>query len=169
MKCKMQCQRVIQTYLWNHTFFFSQSESHSRRTCRSKVFMFAKSQYWMQDPGTTSQDNPEKNHLSWNSLHTSRWTCQEAWLDRIYVLEKRPRACPWNGREHAQGMAASMAKSHSWDSGLPLSENFDWLSLTGAKIFAFEICLENHINFEEKNSVLTRFMYLMMENSSRPR
>ena len=39
------------------------------------------------------------------------------------------------------------------DSGLPLSENFglNGLSLTGAEIFAFEICLENCTKFEEKN------------------
>ena len=36
------------------------------------------------------------------------------------------------------------------DSGLPLSENFDGLSLTGAEIFAFEICLEICTNFGEK-------------------
>ena len=30
------------------------------------------------------------------------------------------------------------------------------------EIFAFEIYLENCTNFEEKNSVFTRFMYLMM-------
>ena len=35
------------------------------------------------------------------------------------------------------------------DSGLPLSENFDGLSLTGAKIFTFEICLENYTNFKD--------------------
>ena len=44
-----------------------------------------------------------------------------------------------------------------WYSCLALSENFDGLSLTGAKIFAFKICLENHTNFEEKNSVFTRW------------
>ena len=49
-----------------------------------------------------------------------------------------------------------------WDSGLTLSRNLDGLSLTGAEIFAFEICLENRTNFEEKNSVLTRFIYLKM-------
>ena len=51
---------------------------------------------------------------------------------------------------------------NSQDSGQPLSENFDGLSLTGAEIFAFEICLEYRTNFEDKNSVFTRFMYLMM-------
>ena len=55
----------------------------------------------------------------------------------------------------------------SWDSGLPLRENFDEISLTGAEIFAFEICLENFTNIEEKNSVLTRFIYLMMLISAR--
>ena len=44
---------------------------------------------------------------------------------------------------------------NSQDSGQPLSENFDGLSLTGAEIFTFEICLENHTNFEKKYSVLT--------------
>ena len=30
------------------------------------------------------------------------------------------------------------------------TQNFYGLSLTGAKIFAFKICLENHTNFEGK-------------------
>ena len=38
----------------------------------------------------------------------------------------------------------------SSDSGLPLSANFDGLSLTGAKIFTNQIYLENYTNFEEK-------------------
>ena len=31
-----------------------------------------------------------------------------------------------------------------------LSAKFDGISLTGAKIFGFEICLKNGTNFEEK-------------------
>ena len=42
------------------------------------------------------------------------------------------------------------------------SPNFDGLSLTRAKIFAFDICLENRTNFEDENSVFTRFIYLMV-------
>ena len=59
-----------------------------------------------------------------------------------------------------------VCRLQSWDSGL-LSNNFDGLSLTGAKIFAFEICLENRTDFEENNSVLTLFIYLMMLLSER--
>ena len=43
----------------------------------------------------------------------------------------------------------------NWYSCLARSENFDGLCLTGAEIFAFENCLENHTNVEEKMSVLT--------------
>ena len=49
-----------------------------------------------------------------------------------------------------------------------LSANFcDGLSLIGAEIFALEICLDNHNNFEDKNSVCIRFIYLMMLISAR--
>ena len=54
---------------------------------------------------------------------------------------------------------------HSWC--LPLSENFDGWSLLGAELFAFEICLENCTNFEDKNLVFTRFIYLMILISAR--
>ena len=40
---------------------------------------------------------------------------------------------------------------------LCLALAFDGLSHTGAEIFAFKICLENQTNFEEKNSVFTRW------------
>ena len=43
-----------------------------------------------------------------------------------------------------------------------LAYSCDGLSHTGAKIFAFETCLENCTNFEEKTSVLTCFIYLML-------
>ena len=61
---------------------------------------------------------------------------------------------------HTPHESRARAREHfvTHDTDLAETENFDELFLTGAKIFAFEICLENRTNFEDKNSVFPRFI-----------
>ena len=91
---------------------------------------------------------------------------QNYWGSRGSRYGKRISGAQWwilrNKIVLAWGRLDSPGRLQSWDSGLPLSENFDGLSLKEAKIFSFEIGLENRTDFEEQNSVLTRFIYLMM-------
>ena len=53
-----------------------------------------------------------------------------------------PKRISWSGA----GIFLIHQKLPLWNSDLPLIENFDGLFFTGAKIFAFEICLENRTN-----------------------
>ena len=65
------------------------------------------------------------------------------------------------GEAPSGGRWGSVHELYSWDSGLPLRENFDGLSLTEAKIFAFEICLEYCTNFKEENNQFWLGLYIL--------
>ena len=69
---------------------------------------------------------------------------------RTYRVTHNSHTPPRNADVRARAFCGHLrARSFHEHIGLPLSENFDGLSLTGAELLAFKICLENHINFEE--------------------
>ena len=82
----------------------------------------------------------------WSAAEIARVDCREL---QFVAGRDISTLIPVNDHDKIHGIFARIQVTRdSWDSGLPLSDY--QLSLTGAKIFAFDICLENRTNFEEK-------------------